>query len=332
MEIIQKIKAAAQKQQKKIVLPEAYDERVLRAAEMAINEKLASIILIGDPVKIKADAQKLGLKNIEQITIVNPLSHDKKDTYTQLLYNMRKEKGMTLDQATKLAEDPLYLGCLMIKNGDADGEVAGSMSATSNVLKPALQILKTKAGINIASSYFLMVLKDKQFGEDGVLFYADCGFNINPTDRELAEIAITTASSAKSVAGIEAKIAMLSFSTKGSAKHEMADKVISATKLVKEMAPHLKVDGELQADAALIPSIAQQKSPGSDIGGKANILIFPNLDAGNIAYKLTQRLANAEAIGPIVQGLSKPVNDLSRGCSAEDIVVTIAITVNQACE
>ncbi len=331
MQIIEDIKNKARKNKKTIVLPESYDDRVLVAADKVIDQGIAEIVLIGHPDKIKESIARLGLKKLGGVQLVDPQKHEKKEIYTDLLYEIRKSKGLSREDASKLTENPLYLGCLMIKNGDADGEVCGSMSATSDVLKPALQIIKTRQGLSIASSYFLMVLKTPDFGDNGVLFYADCGFNINPDEHELAEIALSTAYTVRGY-GIEPRVAMLSFSTKGSAKHEMADKVINATRIAREKDPSVKIDGELQADAALIESIGKQKSPGSEIAGRANVLIFPNLDAGNIAYKLTQRLAGAEAIGPIVQGLAKPVNDLSRGCSAEDIVTTVAITAIQANE
>jgi phosphate acetyltransferase len=330
MNIIDKIKSAARSYQKTIVLPESNDERVLKAADQSIKEQLAKIILIGNPNKINADAKQLGLQNIAQCTIVDPTNHPKKETYTNLLFEIRKDKGLTMEQAAKLVENPLYLGCLMIKNGDADGEVAGSISATSDVVRPALQIIKTSKGLSTASSCFLMIMPDEKFGANGIFFYGDCGVVINPNERELAEIAVTTAQSAKSIAGIDPVVAMLSFSTKGSAKHEMANKVINATAIAKEINPSLIIDGELQADAALVESVGKQKAPDSQVVGKANVLIFPDLGAGNIAYKLTQRLANAIAIGPILQGIAKPVNDLSRGCSVEDIVISVAITANQA--
>lgn len=330
MDIIEKIKSSARKQHKTIVLPESQDERVLLAADKAIDEKLANIILLGNPEKIQAEAKRLGMKHLDKMHIVDPHKHPKKDEYVDFLFTLRKDKGMTKEQALAFAENPLYLACLLIKKGEADGEVSGSMSSTSDTVRPALQIIKTAQGISIASSCFLMVLPDKQFGNDGVMFYGDCGVVINPSERELAEIAVCTARSAKSIAGIEPVVAMLSFSTKGSAKHEMADKVINATRIAKEIAPSLVIDGELQADAALIESIGKQKAPDSKVPGKANVLIFPDLGAGNIAYKLTQRLAHAIAIGPILQGIARPVNDLSRGCSVEDIVISIAITVNQA--
>jgi len=247
-----------------------------------------------------------------------------------LLVELRKKKGLTREEATKLVEDPLYLATLMIKNGDADGEVAGAQNATGDVLRPAFQVVKTKPGISVVSGAFLMILKDKEFGEDGLLVFADCAVHPNPTDKELAEIAVATGETTRAIAGFEPRIAMLSFSTKGSAKHEMVDKVVNATKIAKEMDPSLKIDGELQADAAIIEAIGQKKAPESEIAGKANVLVFPTLETGNITYKLVQRLAHAEAVGPVLQGMAAPINDLSRGCSVSDIVNLVAITANQA--
>ena len=330
MELLDIIKQNARKHYKRIVLPEGYEERTIQAADIAVAEKLAQIILIGDPVEINSHAAKLGLKNIGKVTIVNPKSHPKKDHYINMMVELRKNKGMTREEAATLIEDPLYLGVLMIKNGDADGEVSGADHATGDVLRPAFQYVKTAPGISVVSGAFIMILQDKSFGENGVLVFADGGVHPNPTDTELAEIAVATAHTAKTLGGFEPKVALLSFSTKGSAKHELVDKVISATKIAQQMAPELLIDGELQGDAALVESIGQKKAPGSKIAGKANVLIFPDLNCGNIAYKLVQRLAHAEALGPILQGMAAPINDLSRGCSVSDIVSMIAITVNQA--
>jgi phosphate acetyltransferase len=330
MELLDSIKLKAKKYNKRIVLPEGYEERTIKAADIAISENLAQIILIGDPEEIKAHAAKLGLKNLGKATIVNPLSHEKKEHYLDLMFELRKHKGLTREEASKLIEDPLYLGVLMIKNGDADGEVSGADHATGDVLRPAFHYVKTAPGISVVSGAFIMILPDKSFGENGILIYADGAVHPDPTDKQLAEIAIATAHTARAICGFEPRVAMLSFSTKGSASHEMVDKVVSATKIAKEMAPDLMIDGELQADAALIEAIGQKKAPGSKIAGRANVLVFPDLNCGNIAYKLTQRLANAEAIGPILQGMAAPINDLSRGCSVSDIVSLIAITANQA--
>jgi phosphate acetyltransferase len=330
MELIDRIKLNAKKHNKRIVLPEGTEERTIQAADIAIEEGLAQIILIGNPSEINALAKEKGLKNIGKAKIVDPESHEKKDHYIDLMVELRKQKGLTREEASKLIEDPLYLGVLMIKNGDADGEVSGADHATGDVLRPAFHYVKTAPGISVVSGAFLMILPDKSFGEDGVLIYADGAVFPDPTDKELAEIAIATAHTARAIAGFEPRIAMLSFSTKGSASHEMVDKVVSATKIAREMAPDLQIDGELQADAALIEAIGKKKAPGSKIAGKANVLIFPDLNSGNIAYKLTQRLAHAEAIGPVLQGMAAPINDLSRGCSVSDIVSMIAITANQA--
>jgi len=330
MELLDRIKQNAKKQNKRIVLPEGYEERTIQAADIAIKEGLAQIILIGDPEEIKSHAAKLGLTHLEKASIVNPKSHSKKEQYADLMVELRKNKGMTKDEALRLIEDPLYLGVLMIKSGDADGEVSGADHSTGDVLRPAFHYVKTAPGISVVSGAFIMILPDKSFGENGILIFADGAVHPNPTDKELAEIAVATGHTAKTLAGFEPKIALLSFSTKGSAKHELVDKVISATKIAQQMAPDLMIDGELQGDAALIEAIGQKKAPGSKIAGKANVLIFPNLDCGNIAYKLVQRLAHAEAIGPILQGMAAPINDLSRGCSVNDIVSMIAITSNQA--
>jgi phosphate acetyltransferase len=330
MELLDRIKLNARKHNKRIVLPEGYEERTIKAADIAIQEELAQIILIGDPAEINEHALKLGLKNILKATIINPKSHEKKNHYIDMMVELRKSKGLTREEASKLIEDPLYLGVLMIKNGDADGEVSGADHSTGDVLRPAFHYVKTAPGISVVSGAFIMILPDKNFGESGVIIFADGAVHPNPNEKELAEIAIATAHTAKAIAGFEPRIAMLSFSTKGSAKNEMVDKVVNATKIAREMAPELQIDGELQADAALIESIARSKAPGSPIAGKANILIFPDLNSGNIAYKLVQRLAHAEAIGPVLQGMAAPINDLSRGCSVSDIVSMIAITSNQA--
>jgi phosphate acetyltransferase len=330
MELLDRIKLNAKKHNMRIVLPEGYEERNIKAADIAIAEGLAQIILIGDPEEIVSHAAKLGLKNLSKAKIINPKSHDKKDHYIDMMVELRKSKGMTKEEASRLIEDPLYLGVLMIKNGDADGEVSGADHATGDVLRPAFHYIKTAPGISVVSGAFIMILPEKTHGENGVLIFADGAVHPNPTDKELAEIAVATAHTARTIGGFEPKIAMLSFSTKGSAKHEMVDKVVSATKIAQEMAPDLLIDGELQGDAALVEAIGQKKAPGSKIAGHANVLIFPDLNCGNIAYKLVQRLANAEAIGPILQGMAAPINDLSRGCSVSDIVSMIAVAANQA--
>ncbi|MBE9467611.1 MAG: phosphate acetyltransferase [Bacteroidetes bacterium] len=330
MDLIQTIQEKAKKLNKRIVLPEGSEERTIKAADILIENKIAQIILIGNPDEIKSEAEKFGLKNIDKATIIDPKNHDKKDHYIDMMVEIRKKKGLSREDASKLIENPLYLSTLMIKNGDADGEVAGAMNATGDVLRPAFQYVKTKPGVTVVSGAFIMILKDKEFGEDGLMVFADCAVHPNPTAKELAEIAVTTGHTTREIAGFEPRIAMLSFSTKGSAKHEMVDKVVEATKLAKEMDPSLQIDGELQSDAAIIPAIGKKKAPDSKIAGNANVLVFPTLETGNIAYKLVQRLAHAEAIGPVLQGMAAPINDLSRGCSVEDIVRLVAITCNQA--
>jgi phosphate acetyltransferase len=330
MDLMQQIKANAKKHNKKIVLPEGSEKRTLQAADIILSEGIAQVILIGNHEVIKSEADNLNLLNIDKATVVDPISHEKKDAYADLMVELRKKKGLTKEDALKLIEDPLYLATLMIKSGDADGEVAGAQNSTGDVLRPAFQYVKTMPGISVVSGAFIMILKDKNFGDNGMMVFADCAVHPNPTDRELAEIAVATAKTTKAIAGLEPRVAMLSFSTKGSAKHEMVDKIVSATKIAKEMAPDLKIDGELQADAAIVEAIGQQKAPGSEIAGKANVLVFPTLETGNIAYKLVQRMAGAEAIGPILQGMAAPINDLSRGCSVSDIVNLVAITANQA--
>lgn len=330
MELLDRIKENARQLKKRIVLPEGYEERTLKAADICIEEGIASIILIGNPQEILSHGEKLGLKNLQKAEIIDPGNHPQKEHYINMMVEMRKHKGMTYEEASRLIEDPLYLGVLMIKNGDADGEVSGADHSTGDVLRPAFHYIKTAPGISVVSGAFIMILPDRKFGENGVLVFADGAVHPDPTERELAEIAVTTAKTTRAICGFEPRIAMLSFSTMGSASHPLVDKVINATRMAKEMAPDLMIEGELQADAALIESIGQKKAPGSKIAGKANVLIFPDLNCGNIAYKLTQRLANAEAIGPVLQGMAAPVNDLSRGCSVSDIVSVIAITANQA--
>lgn len=330
MELLERLKLNAREYQKRIVLPEGNEERTLKAADIVLGEGIARITLIGDPAEIKAMADGFGLKNIEKAVIINPLDHPAKTRYRDSLVELRKEKGLTVEQASGLIEDPLYLGVMMIKSGDADGEVAGARNTTGNVLRPALQIVKTAPGISVVSGAFIMILRDKEFGADGIIVFADGAVHPDPTDRELAEIAVATARTTRTLVGVEPKVALLSFSTMGSARHPMVDKVVNATRMAREIAPEFMFEGELQADAALIESIGQKKAPGSKIAGKANVLVFPNLECGNIAYKLVERLAHAQAIGPVLQGMASPINDLSRGCSVSDIVNVIAITANQA--
>ncbi len=330
MGLLEFIKENAKKQSKRIVLPEGAETRTLNAANIALKEGLAEIILIGNPEEINAQATKEGLENIKDARIVDPLNFDKANKYAEVMVELRKHKGMTLDKAHELLKDPLHLATMMIKCGDADGEVAGAMNATGDVLRPAFQYVKTLPGITVVSGAFLMLLPETTYGENGLLVFADCAVHPDPDEKQLAEIAVATAQTARSIAKIEPRVAMLSFSTKGSAKHEMVDKVVSATEIAKQMDPSLQIDGELQVDAAIVEAIGKSKAPGSDIAGKANVLVFPSLEAGNIGYKLVQRLAGAEAVGPILQGMAAPINDLSRGCSVEDIVNMIAITSNQA--
>jgi phosphate acetyltransferase len=330
MDLITSIKEKAKKHNKTIVLPEGTEERTIKAADIILAEGIAKIVLIGNKLEIEQLVTKFGLKHISKAQIIDPKNHFKKEQYIESLIELRKSKGLSREEAIKLLEDPLYLAVMMVKMGDADGEVAGAANATGDVLRPAFQIVKTKPGISVVSGAFFMVLKDKSFGENGILVFADCAVHPNPTAEELAEIAVETGKTTRAIGGFEPKIAMLSFSTKGSAKHEMVDKVVKATQLAKLMAPDMKIDGELQADAAIIPSIGASKAKGSEIAGHANVLVFPTLETGNIAYKLVQRLADAEAIGPVLQGMAAPINDLSRGCSVEDIVSLVAITCNQA--
>ena len=330
MDLIEKIRHSARMNCQRIVLPEGDEDRTVMAADAIIREKLCYIYLIADPAEVEKKAQQYGLKNLEKATIINPKKHPKKQEYTELLFNLRKEKGMTMEEAARLVEDPLYLGTLMIKAGDADGEVAGARNSTGDVLRPAFQIVKTMPGFSIVSGAFIMILQDHSFGEDGIIVFADGAVHPDPDEKQLAEIAVATAGTTRSILGFEPRIAMISFSTRGSAKHPMVDKVANATKLAREMDPTLVIDGEMQADAALIESIASSKAPDSPIQGNANVLIFPDLNVGNVAYKLVQRLAKAEAIGPVLQGMATPINDLSRGCSVSDIVNLVAITSNQA--
>ena len=330
MALIDQIIARAKSNKQRIVLPESLEERTITAADRALADALADIILIGNPAEILALADKLGLKNIGKATIIDPATSEKTEEYAQLLFQLRQKKGMTIEVARQTVLNPLYFGCLIIKSGDADGQISGALSTTGDTLRPALQIIKCSPGITCVSGAMLMITQTPEYGENGVLVIGDVAVTPAPDASQLAQIAVCTARTAKSVAGFEEpRVAMLSFSTKGSAKHEV-DKVVEATALAKELDPSLKIDGELQADAALVPSVGKKKAPGSEIAGNANVLVFPNLEVGNIGYKLVQRLGRADAIGPILQGIAKPVNDLSRGCSVDDVYKMIAITACQA--
>ena len=333
MTFIEEIKQRAKKDVKTIILPEAEDKRVLEAAKKVTEQGFAKIILLGDEEEIKENCKKYDI-NLDGVEIINPLTSEKKEEYINKLYELRKNKGITLEDAEKLLKQPIYFGMMMLKdkNSKADGLVSGAAHSTANTLRPALQILKTKPGTKLVSAFFVMCVPNCEAGEHGTFIFGDSGLNQNPTADELSEIALSSAKSFKQLVQKEAKVAMLSYSTKGSAKSELTQKVIDATNLVKEKDSNLLVDGELQLDAAIIPEIAKSKAPESPLKGEANVLIFPDLDAGNIGYKLVQRLAKAEAYGPLCQGIAKPVNDLSRGCSSDDIVGVVAITAVQAQE
>lgn len=331
MALFDRLIRSAQENKQRIVLAEGTEPRTLKAAEMIIRDGVANIILIGNPDEIRAKAAELGLTHIDSATLVDPQDAEFTEKYAQLFYELRKSKGVTIDDARRKVLDPLYLGCLMIKNGDADGQVSGALHTTGDVLRAAFQVIKPKQGISVVSGAFVMLLPEGcPYGTDGILVFADCAVVPSPTAEELAQIAVSAAETAKNIACIDPRVAILSFSTKGSAKNPAVDKVIEATRIAHEMAPELPLDGELQADAAIVPSVAAQKAPQSNIAGKANVLVFPSLNVGNITYKLVQRLSGAQAVGPILQGLAKPVNDLSRGCSPEDIYKTIVITCNQS--
>ena len=331
MSFIESIKQRAKQNIKKIILPEAEDKRVLEAASKVIAQGFAKVILIGNKEQVEKDSKENNI-DLSGVEIIDIKSSTKKQEYAQKLFELRQAKGMTQEEASKLIEEPIYFGMMMLKNGEADGLVSGAAHSTSNTLRPALQILKTAPNTKLVSAFFVMCVPNCEYGEHGTFIYGDSGLNQNPNADELSEIAISSAKSFKSLVEAEPKVAMLSYSTYGSAKSELTEKVIEATKLVKEKAPDLLVDGELQVDSAIIPEVSKSKAPGSPIEGNANVLIFPDLNAGNIGYKLTQRLAKAEAYGPLCQGIAKPVNDLSRGCSADDIVGVVAITAVQAAE
>lgn len=330
MAFVDKIKEKARQNKKTIILPETMDDRTYYAADGAIKEDIADIILVGSNEEIAERSTKLGL-DLSKAAVVDPAKCDKFEDYANLLYETRKAKGMTPEQARDiLLSDTITFGIIMLKAGDADGLVAGACHSTADTLRPSLQILKTKAGCKLVSAFFIMDVPNCEFGANGTFIFADSGLNQDPNPEELAAIAASSAESFEALVGEKAVCAMLSHSTVGSAKHALVDKMVEATRIAKETYPNITVDGEFQLDAAIVPSVAASKAPNSDVAGKANVLIFPNLDSGNISYKIVQRLAKADAYGPILQGIAKPVNDLSRGCSAEDIVGVIAITVAQA--
>ncbi len=330
MELIEQLIARAKADKQRIVLPEGTEERTLKAANQILTDGIADLIILGNVDEILEKAQEWGLGNISKATLIDPATSEKREEYAQLLCELRKKKGMTIEQARQTVLDPLYFGCMIIKSGDADGQLAGARNTTGDVLRPALQIIKTAPGITCVSGAMLLLTHAPECGDNGVLVMGDVAVTPVPDANQLAQIAVCTARTAKAVAGIEPRVAMLSFSTKGSAKHEVVDKVVEAFGIAKEMDPALCIDGELQADAALVPSVGHSKAPGSPIAGKANVLVVPSLEVGNIGYKLVQRLGHATAIGPILQGIARPVNDLSRGCSIEDVYMMVAITANQA--
>lgn len=331
MDLLESIIARAKSDKQRIVLPEATEERTLRAADKVLADEVADLILIGNPAEINRLANEWGLNHIGKATIVDPDNNPRSEEYARLLAELRKKKGMTVEQASELLKNPLYLGCMIIKTEGADGQISGALSTTAETLRPALQIIKCKPGITCVSGAMLLMTKQKQYGQDGTLVVADVAVTPMPNAEELSQIAYCTAETATSVAAIkDPRVAMLSFSTKGSASHEVVDKVVEATRIAQKNYPQLKIDGEMQADAALVPSVGKSKAPGSTIAGNANVLVFPSLEVGNIAYKLVQRLGDAIAVGPILQGIARPVNDLSRGCSIDDIYYLVAITACQA--
>lgn len=331
MKLFDRLTRCAKENPQRIVLPEGTEPRTLTAADRIIAAGIAKIILIGDPEEIHHLAKDMNLNHISEAEIVNPSDEKVIDKYAPLFYQLRKTKGITEEEARLTTANPLYLGCLMVKAGDADGQVAGAMNTTGNVLRAAFQVIKTQPGISVVSGAFLMLLPEGlNYGTDGILVFADCAVVPDPTAPELAQIAISAAQTARDIAGIEPRVAILSFSTKGSARHDRVDKVIEATRIAHEMNPDLILDGELQSDAAIVPSVCNKKAPNSPLSGRSNVLVFPSLEVGNIAYKLVQRLGNVEAVGPVLQGLAAPVNDLSRGCYPEDIYKTIIMTCNQA--
>jgi phosphate acetyltransferase len=330
MNFIERLREDAKKTKQKIVLPEALEERTLKAADYVLSEKIAEIILLGNKDEILKLAEKINLQHIENADIIDPENFNEFAEYVDFLMKIRGGKIKSRKEAESLVRNPLYLATILVKKGKAGGEVAGAENTTGDVLRPAFQIVKTIAGISVVSGAFFMVFENKNIGENGIITFADCAVHPNPTASELAEIAVASARTTKAIAGFEPRVALLTFSTKGSARHEMVDKVVEATKLAQALAPEYKFDGDLQADAAIVPEIGSKKAPGSEIAGKANVLVFPTLEVGNISYKLVQRLAGAVAVGPVLQGMAAPINDLSRGCSVDDIINMIAITTLQA--
>lgn len=331
MELFERLTQRAKAHRRRIVLPEGAETRNITAADQILADELADIILLGNSAEINAKAKELNLNNIGKAIVLDPKNEQNIDKYAPLFYELRKKKGISMEDARRITADELYFGCLMVKAGDADGMVSGAIHTTGDVLRAAFQVIKTEPGINTVSGAFIMLLPEgSEYGTDRLMVFADCAVVPDPDAHQLAEIAVCAGRTAREVAGIDPRVAILSFSTKGSAKHERVDKVIEATRIAHEMAPELHLDGELQTDAAIVPVVAALKAPGSDIAGHANVLVFPSLEVGNIAYKLVQRLAGAEAVGPLLQGLAAPVSDLSRGCDANDIYKTIIMTANQA--
>ena len=329
MELMKKIWESAKADKKKIVLPEGSEARTVVAAQKIADEGLAMPILIGNKEEVLKAGKEQGVE-LNGVEIIDPEVSPKLNEYIEAFYELRKNKGMTMEKAEKIVKDPLYFATMMVKLDDADGMVSGAVHTTGDLLRPGLQIIKTAPGVSVVSSFFIMLVPGSEYGEQGMLLFSDCAVNPNPTSEQLASIAIATAETAKNLCKMDPKVAMLSFSTMGSADHDLVDKVRVATERAKELRPDLDIDGELQLDAAIVPKVASQKAPNSNVAGKANVLVFPDLQAGNIGYKLVQRFANAEAIGPVCQGFAKPINDLSRGCSTEDIVNVVALTAVQA--